>query len=72
MQLVTDGKKDVVAITVDIDSDGDVEVKANGVTILWIFREGVITVNSIPSDISILKGLGFRVNELTNKLKVTL
>ncbi len=72
MQLVTDGKKDVVAITVDVDSDGDVEVKANGVAILWIFRDGAITVNNIPADISSLKGLGFRVNELTNKLKVTL
>lgn len=72
MVLVTDVKKDVVTITTETDSDGDVEVKANGVSVLWIFRDGVITVNSIPSDISILKGLGFKVNELTNKLAVKL
>ncbi len=72
MVLVTDVKKDVVTITTETDSDGDVEVKANGVAILWIFRDGAITVNNIPADISSLKGLGFRVNELTNKLKVTL
>lgn len=72
MKLVTDVNKDVVTITTETDSDGDVAVKANGVAILWIFRDGVITVNNIPADISSLKGLGFRVNELTNKLKVTL
>ena len=72
MQLVTDGKKDVVAITVDIDSDGDVEVKANGVAILWIFRGGSIVINNIPADVRRLKQLGFQVDEVTEKLVVTL
>ncbi len=70
MQLVTDGKKDVVAIIAETDSDGDVTVKANGVCLLWIFRDGVIAVNNNPADISGLKSLGFKVHELTNKLVV--
>ncbi len=70
MVLVTDVKKDVVPITTETDSDGDVEVKANGVSVLWIFRDGVITVNNNPADIIGLKSLGFKVHELTNKLVV--
>ena len=72
MQLVTDVKKDVVAITVDTDSDGDVEVKANGVRVLWIFRDGSIVINHIPADVRRLKHLGFKVDEVTEKLVVTL
>ena len=72
MQLVTDGKKDVVAITVDIDSDGDVEVKANGVVVLWIFSDGSIAINNHrPADVPRLKQLGFQVDEVTEKLVVT-
>jgi hypothetical protein len=71
MQLVTDVKKDVVAITVDTDSDGDVEVKANGVWVLWIFRGGSIVINNIPADVRRLKQLGFQVDEVTEKLVVT-
>lgn len=72
MTLVTDVKKDVVAITAETDADGDVVVKANGVEVLWIFRDGVITVNINPADINSLKSLGFKVHELTNKLVVRL
>ena len=70
MQLVTDVKKDVVAITVDIDSDGDVEVKANGVSVLWIFRDGAIIINTLTSDVTALKSMGFKVNDLTGQLVV--
>lgn len=73
MQLVTDVKKDVVAITVDTDSDGDVEVNANGVVVLWIFRGGSIVINNHSSaDVRRLKQLGFKVDEVTEKLVVIL
>ncbi len=70
MKLVTDVEKDVVAIIAETDEEGDVEVKANGVSVLWIFRDGVIAVNNNPADIIGLKSLGFKVHELTNKLVV--
>ena len=49
----------------------DVEVKANGVWVLWIYRGGSIVINNIPADVRRLKQLGFQVDEVTEKLVVT-
>ena len=70
MKLVTDVKKDVVAITAGTDEDGDVVVKANGVSVLWIFRDGAIMLNTLTSDVTALKSMGFKVNDLTGQLVV--
>jgi hypothetical protein len=39
MKLIVDGQKGVIAIAVSTDSDGDVIITANGITILWLDKE---------------------------------
>ncbi len=70
MRLITNGDKDVVAITMEIDADADLVVKANGVSLLWIFKQGTILINTYTSDVAALKAMGFKVNDLSGKLAV--
>ncbi len=72
MKLVTDVKKDVVAIKAGTDADGDVAVTANGVNILWIFANGLIKINNIPEDCRKLKEMGLKTDECTGRLMVNL
>ncbi len=70
MRLITNGDKDVVAITMEIDADDDLVVKANGVSLLWIFKQGAIHINAHTPDVAVLKAMGFKVNDLSGKLAV--
>ncbi len=66
MVLVTGQQGIPVNITTQVDSDGDVEVNANGRTILWILQNGDVVrcLNHTDS----LEAMGFRKDGLGVKV----
>ena len=50
-----------VHITTEIDEDGDIEVMANGIILLWIYTNGVISTCSVYGEKRAhLEWLGFK------------
>ncbi len=57
MKLYTDESANNVRITAVVDESGDVEINANGVTVLWVLRDGRVGLNSFEKES--LKQMGF-------------
>ena len=50
-----------VQITMLRDPDGDIEVRANGVELLWIMDDGTIALSSLNGPA--LRQLGFKIDD---------
>ena len=60
MRFTTTGES-VVSVTSTVDLDGDVVIKANGVNVLWLRKNGKLTLNHC--DPQSLQSLGFQLHD---------
>lgn len=50
-----------VLLSLRVDEDGEGELQANGIPILWVRRSGMITLNFAKPEQ--LRSLGFKIND---------
>jgi hypothetical protein len=51
----------VVKLATVVDDDGDVRIEANGVLIMWLMKDGHISMNVGDEDLNKLEAMGFTI-----------